>query len=438
MKLNLHQFYHACNPSKTIIVGDPEERRYYIDFSSVRGGKIIEELSRTIFRLSPDEPTCQLFTGHIGCGKSTELFRLKAILEDKGFYVVYFESSEDLEMADVDLTDILLAIAHQVTENLKSQSIYLKSEYFHNLSIELDRIFPNSLDLLDSLDFDLAIGKITAQSKESPKLRSQLRQYLEPRTSGILNSINQDIIIPATQQLKQQGKKGLVVIVDNLDRVDNKPGSSGRSQPEYLFVDRGEQLRKLNCHLVYTIPLSLIFSTASEFLKNRLGGGVAPKVLPMVPVHLRSGEDCPQGLQLLRQMVLARAFPDRDPAAQLDLITEIVDTPETLDRLCRVSGGHIRNLLGLIYRCLQSEDPPFASNLVETVIQERAAELSLALQSGDRELLQEVALTKQVRGDTKYQRLLRNMLVFEYRLGRVGRWFDVNPMLFYFIDMVDG
>lgn len=437
MKLNLRQFYHACNPSKTIVVGNPEERRYYIDFSSVRGGKIIEELSRTITRLSPEDPTCQLFTGHIGCGKSTELLRLKAILEEKGFYVVYFESSEDLEMADVDLTDILLAIAHQVTENIKSQSIYLKSEYFHNLLTELCQILPNSLEWSDSPDFDLAISKITAQSKESPKLRSQLRQYLEPRTSGILTSINQDIINPATEQLKQQGKKGLVVIVDNLDRVDNKPVASGRSQPEYLFVDRGEQLRKLNCHLVYTIPLSLIFSSSSEFLKNRLGGGVAPKVLPMVPVRLRSGEDCPQGLKLLRQMVLARAFPDLDPEDQLDLITEVVDTPETLDRLCRVSGGHIRNLLGLLYRCLQSEDPPFPRKLVERVIQERAAELSLALQAGDRELLREVAKTKQIHGEKKYQRLLRNMFVFEYRLGRVGRWFDVNPMLFYFVKITD-
>lgn len=437
MELNLEQFYHACNPSKTIIVGDPEERRYYIDFSSVRGGKIIEELSRTIARLSPDEPTCQLFTGHIGCGKSTELLRLKAILEEKGFYVIYFESSEDLEMADVDLTDILLAIAHQVTEHLQDESIYLKSEYFQNLFREMAQIFPNSLEFNHELEFNRSIKKMAAQSKESPRLRTQLRQYLEPRTSGILTSINQDIIIPATHQLKQQGKRGLVVIVDNLDRVDNKPVSSGRSQPEYLFVDRGEQLRKLSCHLVYTIPLSLIFSGSSEFLKNRLGGGVPPKVLPMVPVYLRSGKDCPHGLKLLRQMVLCRAFPDQDPVKQLEFITEVVDTPETLDRLCRVSGGHIRNLLGLIYRCLQSEDPPFPRSLVETVIQERAAELSLALKPGDWELLREIALTKQVRGEPKYQRLLRNMFVFEYRLGRLGRWFDVNPILFYSIDRID-
>lgn len=433
MKLNLSQFYQACNPSKTIVFSDPIQQGYYVDFSEVRGGKIIEELSRTIVRLSPDEPTCQLFTGHIGCGKSTELLRLKQDLEENGFYVVYFESSEDLEMGDVDLTDILLAIAHKVSENLKKKSIYTKSVYFQNLFTDLLHILPNSLELVPGIEFDLLIGQITSHAKESPKLRTQLRQYLEPRTSSILNSINTEILNPATNQLKQQGKKGLVVIVDNLDRVDNKTIASGRSQSEYLFVERGEQLRKLNCHLVYTIPLALIFSPASEFLKNRLGGGIAPKVLPMVPVHWRSGEECKPGLNLLRKTILARAFPDLDAAAQLSLITEIVDSPETLDRLCRVSGGHIRNLLGLVYRCLQSEDPPFPRNLIEMVIAERAEELSLAMQPDDWELLREVAQTKQVRGESNYQRLLRNMSVFEYRTGDSGRWFDINPMLLYFI-----
>jgi hypothetical protein len=39
------------------------------------------------------------------------LLRLKAELEVAGFHVVYFESSQDLEMADVDIGDFLLAMA---------------------------------------------------------------------------------------------------------------------------------------------------------------------------------------------------------------------------------------------------------------------------------------------------------------------------------------
>ena len=90
-KLDLIKFYKACNPSKTLIVGNPEDQQYYIDFASVRGSDIIRELERTITLLSGNRPTCQLFTGHIGCGKSTELFRLKDKLEKGGYHVVYFE-----------------------------------------------------------------------------------------------------------------------------------------------------------------------------------------------------------------------------------------------------------------------------------------------------------------------------------------------------------
>jgi hypothetical protein len=111
MAVDLRKFFQATNPSKTLVVENIEDQKYYIDFSSVRGGKIIEELKDNIAYFSPDEPTCVLFTGHIGCGKSTELLRLKAELEVAGFHVVYFESSQDLEMADVDIGDFLLAMA---------------------------------------------------------------------------------------------------------------------------------------------------------------------------------------------------------------------------------------------------------------------------------------------------------------------------------------
>ncbi len=240
MALDLGRFYQACNPSP-LDLANPEARKYYIDFSSVRGGNIIGELGRTISRLSPDKPTCQLFTGHIGCGKSTELQRLKADLGQQGFHVVYFESSQVLEMADVDVTDILLVIARQVSESLDAVQIKLKPGYFVSLFREIGEILQTPVEISD-VEFSVGIAKITSKTKDSPKLRSQLRQYLEPRTNGILEAINKEIFAPATERLKQQGKKGLVVIIDNLDRLDNSVKPTGQIQPEYLFVERGEQL----------------------------------------------------------------------------------------------------------------------------------------------------------------------------------------------------
>ncbi|MDZ8054148.1 MAG: P-loop NTPase fold protein [Aulosira sp. ZfuVER01] len=428
MKLDLKKFFQASNPSKTLVVSKPEDRQYYIDFSKVRGAKIIEELGRTITLLS-EESTCQLFTGHIGCGKSTELLRLKAELEKQEFHVVYFESSQSLDMADIDVTDILLAIAREVSQSLEAIKINLKPGYFQNLFKEITDLLLTPMELSE-VELSAGIAKITAKTKDSPKLRSQLRQYLEPRTNGILEAINQELLKPARDKLKEKGKAGLVVIIDNLDRVDNSLKPSGYYQPEYLFVERGEQLNQLNCHVIYTIPLILIFSNALGRLTNRFG--VDPKVLPMVPVQLRDGSDFEEGITLLQKMIMVRAFPgvswEQSQNLNLNLITQVFDSPDTLERICRVSGGHLRNLLMLLFRCLQREDPPLSRNCVESVIKQRCNELTLGITPDEWQLLREVGQAKSFRGHEKYDLLLRSMFVFEYR-DDDGSWFDINPIL---------
>ncbi|MBE9004624.1 AAA family ATPase [Fortiea sp. LEGE XX443] len=424
----LSRFYKACNPSYSLNMSDRLDQQYYIDFANVRGCKIVEELQRTISRISPDEPTCQLFTGHIGCGKSTELQRLKAELEAVGFHVVYFESSQDLDMADIDVSDILLSVARQVSVSLEAINIKIKPHYFINLFKEIGDFLQSPIELSGQAELSLGIAKITAKTKDSAQVRNQLRQYLEPRTNSILQAINEEVLEKAVEQLKLRGQKGLVVIVDNLDRVDMRPLASGRTQPEYLFIDRGEQLRRLKCHVVYTIPLALIFSNEYETLKNRLGGGIAPKVLPMVRVRQRDGNDYEPGMLLLRQLVLARAFPEVSHNERLSLITELFEHSETLDRLCRVSGGHIRNLLGLLYSCLQRQDPPFSRDCLEAVIKDYRDDLLLAIDEYQWELLFEVVQQQSVKGESEYQSLLRSMYLFEYR-DPLGRWFGISPAL---------
>jgi hypothetical protein len=430
MTIDVQKFFEACDPSRTLVMSKAEDRQYYIDFAEVRGGKIIEKIARTIIRTASGKPSCQLFTGHIGCGKSTELRRLEAELNEKGFHVVYFQATEDLDMADVDVTDILLSIIRQVSQSLERVGLRLRPSYFEKLFHEIADFLHTPLEFPAEVGFSLplGLGKITAKTKDSPQLRSRLRGFLEPRTNGILESINQEVLAVANEKLKQQGKQGLVVIVDDLDRVDPRPKPSGKSQPEYLFVDRGEQLRRLNCHVVYTIPLSLIFSNESQALINRLGGGSRPEVLPMIPVQCRDGSICEQGMRLLRQMVLTRAFPNLSPDEQLALIPEVFDRPETLDRLCYISGGHVRTLMGLLYGCLREEDPPIPRSCLERVIREHRDGLTMAIAAKEWELLQQVVQQQHVSGEEGHDVLLRSLFVFEYRDDR-GRWFNLNPAL---------
>ncbi len=442
MGFDFGKFFRACNPSKTLDLTSPQDGKYYIDFSEVRGSDLVRELKRTI-TLSGQEPTCQLFTGHIGCGKSTELSRLRQELESGGYHVVYFESTDDLDMGDVDISDILLAIAKQVSKSLEDAKLRLRPNRFQTLlrgAVDLLNSEVTGLKMTlpgtenevglsseeGSYSLSFGIGELTTKAKDSKDVRSLLRQHLEPRINAILEILNHELIEPANRQLRDRGQAGLVVIVDNLDRVDNKPRSQGRRQPEYLFVDRGNQLKKLQCHVVYTVPLVLSFSNEQETLTNRFGS--SPQVLPMVRTCDRNGNPCDAGLEALRQMILARAFPDLAPEQRRAEAHQLFDPPETLDRLCLASGGHVRNLLVLVNYCLKKADPPFTSSLLDRVIRLRLGDLTKAIDAEEWQLLREVYRTKAVRGESEYQSLLRSLFVFEYREDG-QTWFDLNPVL---------
>jgi hypothetical protein len=281
---------------------------------------------------------------------------------------------------------------------------------------------------LSEAELSVEIGKLTSNTKDNPRLRLQLRLYLEYRIDDVLKAINEELLQTATEELKHQYKKGLVVIVDELDGVVSRRFPLGRVQPESPFIAHATQLHRLNCHKVFTIPLALMFSSEYEVLKNCLGGGVAPKVLPMVPVRRRDGSECEAGMALLRQAVLVRAFPNLEPKQRLSLITDVFDSPETLDRLCRISGGYVRHLLGLLYKCFWEEELPFSRQSVERVIRECHNSLVLAVDEHEWELLHQVQESKQVGTDQAYRVLIRSMFVYEYHDSR-GFWFDINPIL---------
>jgi hypothetical protein len=182
MAFDSGQFFRTCNPSKTLNLSRAEDAQYYIDFAAVRGADLVRELRRTI-TLSGVEPTCQLFTGHIGCGKSTELSRLQRDLEAEGYQVVYFESTDDLDMGDVDISDILLAIAKQVSQTLEQAQLRLTPNGFQQLlqgTVDLLNSEVTGLKLKlpevggvgfeaksDGYALSVGIGEITTKAKDS-------------------------------------------------------------------------------------------------------------------------------------------------------------------------------------------------------------------------------------------------------------------------------
>lgn len=458
MTIDLQAFTQSINPGRSLQITSESDRRLYIDFASVRGGTAIQKMHNRITRLSPDTPTCALFTGHIGCGKSTELMRLQAQLEKDGFFVVYFESSEDLELADVDIVDVLLVIARRITEslgklqvqepkgfkrlihqaaNLLQTEIYLTGKAklpgvgtiaaSTEGTIAVETVLGSiSASMEDGISISADIGEITLSAKNDSRLRQRLNQFLGPQKTELLRLINVELIEPAIVQLKKQGQKGLVVIVDNLDRIDNRIKTFAKPQDEYLFVDQGDILNKLNCHLVYTMPLALRFSNEYGNLLQRFA---RPQVLPMVLIKHRDGRLCEEAIELLKQMVLSRAFPDLSEADRLGRVTEIFDEPESLDYLCRMSGGHVRDLLRLLLEWVEEEmDLPLTRNTLEDVLINVASEMKLRISEQEWAQLRQVKTTQMVSDEVGYDELIRSRMVFEYQEGKES-WFGVNPLL---------
>ncbi|MGK7890894.1 MAG: ATP-binding protein [Leptolyngbyaceae cyanobacterium] len=439
--LDIRQFFQATNPARILDPHREGDRAFYIDFSEVRGEPIIEEIKDRIAFFEPDQPTCTLFTGHIGCGKSTELLKLGLELEAEGFHVIYFESSDDLDMADVDIGDVLLAIARRISQGLEAINLgeakglrgflqgaarVLKTEIILEGSAEFMGVGVSG-NTEGEVSLSAGIGQITARAKNDSTLRDRLNQFLGPQKNQLVEAINEELLKPAIAQLKEQGKRGLVVIVDNLDRIDGASKAMGRSLQDYLFIDQHECLQNLHCHKVYTMPLALKFSSNYGLLTARYMDD--PKVLPMVPVVLRNGERCESGMDLLRQMVLARAMPELSEAERIKHLPEVFDALESLDRLCLVSGGHVRDLLRLLNGWIRKRRSlPLVRETLEEVILARRNEMTLQLSEDEWELLDQVSRTKKVGGDDDYQILIHSRLVFEYR-DRGLSWFDVNPVL---------
>ncbi|MBP0021435.1 MAG: DUF4168 domain-containing protein [Cyanobacteria bacterium SBLK] len=344
-------------------------------------------------------------------------------IEDEPDRRLYFE---DLEMGDIDVADILLAIAHHISESLESLRVSLENPQELNkllqeaaqlLQVEIERpgeTFPN-------------LGKITAKAQNNPELHSKLREYLRLHTASLLHAIDRELLEPAKTQLKKLGKVGLVVIVDGLDRVENRPTTWGRPQHEYLFIDRGAQLNSLNCHVIYTIPLALTFSHERDRLTRHFT--TKPHVLTMIPVRDRAGRECAEGMAILRQIVLVRAFPEKSPEERLQHIPDIFDTPETLDRLCQVSGGHVRGLLRILNDWIRKQRQlPLTRDILEEVINKQCDRMSRAIDDREWELLRQVRERKQLGKNPDNDVLIRSTFVYEYR-NEEESWFDINPLL---------
>jgi AAA ATPase domain len=421
---------------------EPARPETYVDCQSVRGDwDVLVELGSTI--VSSEDKTCQLFSGHRGSGKSTELTRrLNDYLTAQGYFVVYFAAdAEDIEPGDAQYADILLSCIRHIGKEVpidKAIENPLIKWLTSNWSL-LENLIPGKMSLDEvKLEGNLVFGKIITTLRTVPEQRQEIRRKINEKTSTLLDALN-EFIAQAKKNLPVNQQQGIVLIVDNLDRIPNLEDSEKRNCRE-IYINHSGLMRGLNCHVIYTVPVSMVYSSTQSELRENYGSSL---VLPMLVVRHPNGQVNRSGLDILRQLVRQRLVaidPDLginmdDPSIQ-SRWPAIFESSTVLDSLCLMSGGRVRVLMHLIQGGLQynGNQLTITEASAQRAVQELAANYSAEVLEPQWAVLARVAASqpKTVVNNPETFKLLRNGLLLEYRYyqdGELIEWQDVHPLI---------
>lgn len=423
----LKRLFNAFDPFQPLPAGDPA----YVDCREVRGdGDILMQLGKEIEYAN--RMTCQLYGGHRGAGKSTELRRLQQHLDSKGYFVVYFDGNDqgDIDPEDVQYTDILLACTRHLLEALKdSASPSPLLNWLRNLWEDLKDLAQTEI-ALENLSIEGQIsqfGKLTANLKAEPTLRRKIRERVNPHTTTLTNALNQ-FINEAKRNLPTAYSQ-LVVIADSLDRIARVIKEDGRSSHDHIFIDRSEQLKKLDCHVIYTVPISLVYSDRATDIRDIYGADA--QVLPMIMVQTPDNQRHEPGIEKVKELI-AKRISQVDPFLSLE--SHIFAEGEALERLCLLSGGHVRNLLSLMKEAIKYTDSlPIPTRAIQRSISEARNTYRNNVYDDQWKSLASVHLSKEIIHDETHRSLLFSRCILEYRClddeGDIKCWYDVHPLL---------
>jgi len=412
----IKKIYQAFDPSPL----EANQTDLYVDLDAVRGSdEPVNKLAQTI-KLS-ESTTTQLFAGHIGSGKSTELRLLQKQLQDEGYFVVFCQILKDIDERDADFPDILLSMMRQMVSQIKERGkIQLKPGYFQQRFEELNELLTSKVDLPD-----LANGLLNLSSaiKSSPDTRKKIREIFEPKTNDWLSAAN-DIISEAVLELGKKDHNGLVIIVDDLDKVSvEKSAEQQSSVAERLFLNRHAQLTGFQCHIVYTLPLPLVYSCRERDIAS-LYKLDAPPVVPMTKVVGRDGRKYKKGFDKFVKIIQKRL-------KKAKVTTSVFENDGIRDKIIKYSAGQPRQLMILIREAIIAGSIPIKEKYIENIARK-------IRHSYERQLREEHwSVIKQVKQDNRLDRnadndslcmeLLANRAILYYR--NKEQWYGLNPLL---------
>jgi hypothetical protein len=429
--LPIARLFRACEPSVSL---SPDDKRY-VNFDTARGDSPAPRYARSLRLSDPAKPEIKLLAGHRGIGKTSELLRLKKLLEEPAtaespyppFTVIFFDVNDTLDVNDLDFPDLLVLIAGEVQKQLKAASI----PGFNATSVYLQRVWDDLKGTLGGevefkgADVDVPFGKLAVELKNRPTARVALRAAIEKHNTSLLAAVN-DLLATANVAIRNHRLgSGLVLLIDGLDKIALRSLDNDKSNTHVrLFCDRADQLAGLKAHTVYTVPISLAYSPRAAQLAQTFGEHTSP--MPMIRLrgdHKAEPQVNNTGMKKMWEMLERRChFADVE-------IKEVFDTPETAHYLCRMTGGHPRHLMMFMQAAINVVDKfPITMAAARKAVNNYANSLLREIPDEFWPKLREFETPKTyIAKDELHQQMLFFLHVFEYMNGEP--WYEVNPVI---------
>jgi len=382
-----------------------------------------------------ESESVHLLTGFRGNGKSTELRRLKKLLEQSGCVVFSVDMLKYVFMtkpiAISDLTLSLMAALSAAAEELGEAKGFklapLRQSYWERLSNFLkSKVELKDITLKSSLA-DLGLALTT-----DDVFKAKIQKHLEGQLTQLIDDARLFVTQLVNEIRKQSGDRNLkvVLLVDSLEQLR---GIGDNAQMVYdsvreTFSGQAAKLSYSQLHIVYTVPPYL--PVLSPNLTRSVGGDPLFQ-WPNIHVRKKNGEPDQAGLDVMKRIVEKR-FPGWN---------EII--PENfIHQFATCSGGDIRDFFRLLrdaaislsLRNVRADDAAAVldEEIANRVVQQLRNDVAPIIAKKDAEWLAEIHKSKEaalseIEALPNLARFFDGNLIMNYLNG--DPWYDIHPLL---------
>ena len=379
---------------------------FYIDRPGNPINELIDALLASFYR-----PPKFFFSGHRGCGKSTELLHLMSNSEiQKKYWPINFSIREETDIIDLDFRDVLLAIGSRLFREYRKKGGVLPDGLLKELNLWKGKVEKQISTILDGRVSDVELGASVdaffvnagLKMKLEPATRTELRQIVETDITGLIAIINH-----IAAAIYNQKHRIPLILIDDIDKPD-------LDRARTIFHDHREIMLQPNCAIVYTVSSALFYSKEFDAIRDQ--------ALFLPNINLRTAADAEQHLQ--------EGYRTLETFVKVRMDSKLIQPPALVQAIT-YSGGVFRELARIIRtaigRARRRKAVQIGVDDIEWAATEIRNEYRRILDKDDIKLLKYVQSNKKLEYSDRLRPLLQLLALLEYR--DEDNWCDVHPVL---------